>query len=227
MSWVKEFVGSSLGSKYVMALTGIFLFLFLIAHLAGNLFVFSGREALNSYAVGLRALPYGLLWVLRAGLAATFVVHIFTAINLSRQNSAARPHGYAKKKYVAASLASRTMVHSGMVVLAFLIFHLAHYTWRVVFFTGEKIDDLGRPDVYQMVVEGFSNPVVSVIYIISMLVLGFHLTHGLSSMFQSLGLNHSKYNYIFRKLVPKLGWAVAIGNIAIATSVWAGFLTNS
>lgn len=210
-----------------MAITGLFLFLFLIAHLAGNLFVFSGRDALNGYAAGLREMPYGLLWVLRIGLALTFLIHIFTAINLSRQNSAARPQAYAKKNYVAASLASRTMLHTGMVVLVFLIFHLAHYTWRVIFFTGEKFDDLGRPDVYQMVIEGFSNPVVSIIYILSMLVLGFHLTHGLSSMFQSLGLNHIRYNYVFRKVFPKIGWAVAIANIFIAASVLTGFLTYS
>jgi succinate dehydrogenase / fumarate reductase cytochrome b subunit len=222
MGWIGNVCRSSLGKKYLMAITGLALFGFLIAHLAGNILIFSGRDAINAYGVGLREIPYGGLWVLRIGLILAFVIHIFTGVNLSRENAEARPHAYVKKRYVKASLPSRTMIHTGAVVLVFLILHLAHYTWRVIFFTGEGVDELGRPDIYDMVIQGFSNPVVAIFYIACMVVLGFHLHHGLSSMFQTMGLNHSKYNYLFRVIFPSLGWVVAILNICIVLAIWSG-----
>ncbi len=224
MSRMRSIFCSSLGSKYLMALTGLGLYGFLIAHLLGNLNIFVGPEALNAYAVSLRQLPFGLLWILRGGLVVLFVVHIVTAIRLTRANREARPYPYVFKNTIQASFASRTMPMTGLFVLLFLIYHLLHYTFRLANLTGASVDSLNRPDVYRMVVEGFSQPAISFFYVAAMVVLGIHLSHGLSSLFQSLGLNHPKYNPCIRRLGPVLGWLVVLGNISIPVSVWLGIV---
>ena len=131
---------------------------FFIVHIIGNLTVFAGQDAMNSYALGLKGLPFGLLWIARIGLLVIFAVHIVTAIKLTRANRAARPEAYAKTNTIRASLSSRTMALSGLLILAYLIFHLAHFTWRVVAYDGPLIDAEGRDDVYTMVVQSFQQP---------------------------------------------------------------------
>lgn len=224
MSRTRSIFNSSLGSKYLMALTGIALYLFLIAHLLGNLNIFSGREALNAYAASLRHLPFGFLWVMRIGLLMVFLVHVKTAILLTRANRAARPYEYVFKNTIQASFASRTMPMTGLFVLLFLIYHLLHYTFHIANPTNVGLDQLGRPDVYGMVVNGFSQPAIAGFYIAAMVVLGLHLSHGLASLFQSLGVNHSKYNACIRRMGPILGWAIPLINISIPVSVWLGFV---
>lgn len=224
MSWIVRLMKSSLGAKYVMAVTGAGLFAFLIGHIGGNLLLYFGQDAMNNYAVGLRNLPYGMLWIARGGILLFFVLHIYTAYYLTLKNKAARPKAYAYEDTFKASYASRTMARTGTIVLLFLLYHLAHYTFRIVNYAGPYIDNQGRDDVYTMAVVGFTQPVIAITYVAAMLVVGFHLSHGLSSMFQSVGLNHSKYNTFFRKVMPLAGWVVSLAGASIPLAVLAGII---
>lgn len=225
MAWIVRLQKSSLGAKYIMALTGAGLFLFYVGHIAGNLLLFFGQDAFNAYAEGLRHLPYGALWIARGGLLAITLAHIYYAYRLTLANRAARPQRYQYEATLKASFASRVMPYTGTIVLLFIIYHLLHYTFHLVNFTGHAEDPLHRPDVYRMVVLGFQNPIISAVYILAQLVLGNHLSHGLSSMFQSLGLNHQKYNLFFRKVMPLVGWVVALAAISIPLGVLFGCIT--
>ncbi len=224
MSWTGQFFQSSLGSKYLMALTGAGIYLFVIGHILGNYNLFFGQDAMNAYALGLRQLPFGALWLARAGLVVMFLVHIFTAIKLTKANRAARPVKYSKPHTVQASLASRTMPLSGLVLLSFIAYHLAHYTWHIIAYKGPFVDSLGRDDVYSMVVQGFQQPLISLFYMIAMLLVGFHLSHGAKSMFQSLGLNHPKYQPAINGIPPLIGWVVSIAGMIIPLSVLIGVI---
>ncbi|RYZ55783.1 MAG: succinate dehydrogenase cytochrome b subunit [Proteobacteria bacterium] len=224
MSWIVRLQKSSLGSKYIMAITGAGLFLFLVGHIAGNLLLYFGFEAFNAYAYALQHLPYGLLWIARGGLLVMTIAHVYIAYRLSFHNRAARPQRYQYEATLQASFASRTMPYTGTVVLLFILFHLAHFTLHLVGYDGPYTDPVGRHDVYKMVVTSFQNPVYSLLYIVSMAVIGFHLSHGLSSMWQSLGLNHQKYNLFFRKVTPLIGWVVCIAAASIPLSVLIGII---
>lgn len=222
---LSNIVRSSIGLKFVMAITGASLFGFVIAHLLGNLLIFGGADTLNSYAQGLRDLPYELLWFLRGGLLIVFLVHISAAITLSRSNSQARPVGYVKNFTIQATSSSRSMVLSGFTLLAFLIYHLAHYTFKILPNTEVSLDEMGNHDVFRMVVDGFSQPIVSVAYVFFMIILGIHLQHGISSLFQSLGFQ-KKTSYVpLKKLGFLLAWSVVIANISIPVSVLLGCIS--
>jgi succinate dehydrogenase / fumarate reductase, cytochrome b subunit len=194
------FTRTSIGRKFIVAITGVLLIMFLIGHLLGNLQIFLGPDYINSYAEKLRAMG-ALLWVIRLGLLAVVLAHIYFTIRLAIDNRAARPTPYAQKEHVKATFASRSMAISGLVVLAFIIYHIAHFTVQVTDprFALLKADPLNRHDVYSMMVYGFQNPLVSAIYVIALFLLTLHLTHGTSSFFQSLGLND-------KKLTPRLAW---------------------
>ena len=220
MSWLKQITNSSVGAKSIVALTGLAMVGFVVGHLSGNLLVFGGPEAINSYAAWLRS-KGGLLWGARVGLLAITGLHIYFTIRLNLLNKQARPIAYAKKSYTKASFASRTMVLSGLLSLSYILFHLAHFTFRV---TSPEIAALGHTDVYQMLILSFSSPVVAVTYIAAMVLLGLHLNHGLSSLFQTLGLNHSKYNPIIRSIGPVLGSLLAAGFMSIPVSIMLGIL---
>jgi succinate dehydrogenase / fumarate reductase cytochrome b subunit len=220
MAWLKRTFDSSVGGKFFVALTGLALVGFLVAHLGGNLLVYAGPEALNAYAKGLRDLG-PLLWVARIGLLVVAVTHVYIAVRLNLRSREARPVAYAKKNYRAATATSRSMLPTGLFLLAYIFYHLADYTWRL---TNPAYRELAEGDVYQMVVIGFQNPLSSLIYIVAMIVLGLHLNHGISSVFQTLGLSHSKYNPLFRKVGPVLGTALALGFVSIPIAVLAGFV---
>lgn len=220
MSWVQRTLSSSLGSKYLVAITGLGMVGFLVAHLAGNLLVFAGPDAINAYAEGLRTYPQILL-VARIGLIVMAVAHIGFAVRLNLKNKAARPIAYAKKTYVKASLPSRTMALTGLLVLSYILFHLAHFTFRV---TSEQIGTYAPFDVYNMIVASFSDPLVAGTYILSMIVMGFHLSHGVSSVFQTFGLNHDKYNPVIRALGPLTGIVLAALFISIPVAVMLGIV---
>lgn len=225
MGWLIQFFRSSLGLKYLMGLTGAGIYGFFIVHILGNLTVFAGQDAMNAYALSLKTLPFGLLWVARIGLIVIFAVHIFSAIKLTAANKAARPQAYAKPNTIQASLASRTMALSGLLILSYLIFHLAHFTWRIVAYDGPLVDAQGRDDVYTMVVEAFQEPLLALLYIVAMIIVGFHLKHGSQSMFQSLGLNHPKYNKIIKIAPPALGWLIAVAGISIPVAIFVGIVS--
>jgi succinate dehydrogenase / fumarate reductase cytochrome b subunit len=209
----------------IVAITGIILILFVVGHLLGNLQIFLGPDWINSYAEHLRALG-PLLWVIRSFLLATVLIHIVATIGLAIDNRRARPVGYETKKNVKASFASRHMVASGLVVLAFIIYHLLHFTVRV---TDRRFDLLqpdgqGRHDVFSMMVYGFQNPWVSAFYVIALFLLTLHLTHGASSIFQSLGLNNQKLAPRLEKAGSILAWLIFIGYVSIPAAVLLGLV---
>lgn len=211
---------SPVGAKMLMAVTGLMLTGFVLAHLSGNLLIYAGPEKFNAYAQGLQSLG-ALLWIARGGLLAAFLLHLFLAFKLTSENKAARPIRYAHEATIEATWASRYMIHTGLVTLAFVIFHLAHYTFRV---TDPSFASLAEGDVYGMVVAGFSNPVVSGFYLFAMLTLALHLRHGVSSLFQSLGLYHGNLNPITEKLGPLVAAIVFIGFSSIPLAVLAGIV---
>lgn len=213
MAQLSAFYRSSIGKKFVVAITGVILIAFVVGHLLGNLQIFLGPDWINSYAEHLRALG-PLLWIIRILLLVTVVLHIVFTIRLAIDNRRARPIAYARKDHVKATFASRSMALSGLVVLVFILYHLAHFTVRVTDprFLLLKADPLNRSDVYSMMVYGFQNVIVSAFYIFAMFLLTLHLTHGTSSFLQSLGLND-------KKLTPRL----ARGGRIFAWLIFAGY----
>ncbi|HJT82654.1 MAG TPA: succinate dehydrogenase cytochrome b subunit [Chthoniobacterales bacterium] len=216
---------SSIGRKIIVAITGVILILFLIGHLIGNLQIFLPPEWINSYAQHLRDLG-PLLWVIRGFLLLTVILHIYFTILLTIENRRARPQHYKAKEHVKATWASRHMAISGLVVLAFIIFHLLHFTAHKFNpqFPLLKHDPLNRYDVYSMMVYGFQNVWVSIFYIFSLFLLTLHLTHGSSSFFQSLGLNN-------KRLTPRLAfggrvfaWLLFIGYTVIPVTILLGWI---
>src|SRR5438067_470833 len=219
------FYGSSVGRKIIVAITGIILILFVIGHLLGNLQIFLGPDWINGYSQHLRDLG-PLLWAIRLFLLAAVIIHIYVTIQLAIENRRARPEAYVDREYVKATFASRHMVMSGLIVLAFIIYHLAHFTVRVTDrrFGLLKADPLGHYDVYSMMVYGFQNYYVSAFYVLGLFLLTLHLSHGSSSFFQSVGLND-------KKLAPRLAlggrifaWIMFIGYTSIPVAVLLGFI---
>src|SRR4051794_12658395 len=220
---------SSVGKKYLMAGSGAALFLFVIAHLLGNLQIFLGPEQINRYGHFLQSTPE-LIWPARIALLVLVLVHIVSAIKLSQQNKAARPVAYQNYQVVAASYASRTMLMSGLIVLAFIIYHLLHFTVQVQYvnLTGKSFVDFTDPekrhDIYKMMVVGFSNGWVSGFYIIAIGLLCLHLSHGVSSMFQSIGWKNAAYGPTLDKLARYVAVLIFLGYIAIPASILLGFV---
>ncbi|MGH9753215.1 MAG: succinate dehydrogenase cytochrome b subunit [Blastocatellia bacterium] len=215
---------SSLGKKYVMAITGFGLWVFVIIHMLGNLQIFLGPEKINAYAALLKATP-ALLWSTRIGLLFIAILHIVAAAQLVRANRRARPIGYEFKKPVASTFANRTMWISGLIIFTFILFHLAHFTLGWVNPRFLRLEDAqGRHDVYRMMIDGFSNPAVSIFYIVSMGLLLLHLSHGVSSLFQSLGLRSKKTFGFFDKLAKISALALFIGNSLIPLAIMFRFV---
>lgn len=215
---------SSITAKTMMAVTGGGLLLFVVAHMLGNLQIYLGQETLNAYAYKLKSMPL-LLWTARVGLILIFGGHLALAFYLRKMNRSARSSHYQYQDPVQASLASRTMLLSGMVVFAFLIYHLLHFTMGVTDpGLHELKDSNGHHDVYSMVVVSFRNVFVSAAYIIAMLFLGLHLSHAISSMIQTFGFVSVKT----RKGIEQAGVAIAcilmMGNISIPVSVLLGLV---
>jgi succinate dehydrogenase / fumarate reductase, cytochrome b subunit len=209
----------------IVAATGVILIVFVIGHLIGNLQIFLGPEWINGYAEHLRDLG-PLLWVIRAFLLLVVLAHIYYTIRLAIENRRARPERYRRKDTVKATLASRSMVMSGLILLAFIIYHLLHFSVRTTDprFAALPMDPLGHYDVYSMMVLGFLNPLVSGFYMLAMFLLALHLSHGASSFFQSLGLNN-------QKLAPRLAfagrifaWLLFIGYSSIPAAVLLGWV---
>ena len=225
MSRLKRLYGTSIGAKAVMAGTGLLLFGFLIAHAAGNLLVFKGRDALNSYAEGLQNLGPAL-WVMRFGLLAVFIAHVATAIRLNAGNHAARPVRYQKEATTKATWASRYMMLTGMVVLAFVVYHLLHFTFHQFGPRGRMIETLAdgstRTDVYGMVTTGFKSPFISLAYLAAHALLLLHLLHGISSLFQTLGVNSKAAAPLIKKGLPAAAVLVVLAKVSIPLSIWLG-----
>jgi len=226
MNSIKLLLGSSVGRKFVMAVSGALLFCFVVGHMIGNLQFFLPPEAINRYAHFLQSTPE-LLWVVRLGLLATVLLHLWSASHLWAENRAARPVRYAMDPAVASSsYASRTMMMSGLIVATFLVFHLLHYTVRVEAVSGAEVAfrDLkdpatGHPDVYAMMVAGFSVWYVSVFYLAAVGLLCLHLSHGLNAAFQSLGLMSRPYRAWLERGAKVVALVLFLGYASIPASV--------
>lgn len=221
MKALLQVLTSSLGKKIIMAVTGFGLVGFVIVHMLGNLQIFLGADTLNAYAKLLKS-SAEVLWAFRLGLLGMAVLHIAAAVSLVLENRKARPEGYIVEKNCA-SWASRTMPITGIVVAAFVIFHILHFTVGAI---GSEYhaynlprDEASRPDVYTMVVTGFANPWISGFYIISVALLCWHLSHGVSSMFQSLGLRNRRSAPLLDKLALGLSLVVFLGMASVPAAI--------
>jgi succinate dehydrogenase / fumarate reductase cytochrome b subunit len=214
---------TSIGRKLLVAVTGLAMGLFVIGHLLGNLLLFKGPEAFNGYADYLKGHP--LLWVSRIGLLVVLIVHVVTAMRLYRENRAARPQRYVVDATVEASFASRHMVFSGLLVLAFVVYHLLHLTVGViepdVF---REMHAKSRPDVYGMVVHSFSSLWIAISYVVAMLLLGMHLIHGFLSFLRTVGVHHESYNALIRIVGPVLVIVIITGFCSIPLGVYLGVI---
>jgi succinate dehydrogenase / fumarate reductase cytochrome b subunit len=218
---------SVIGKKIVMAVTGAVLILFVIAHMVGNLKIFSGQEEINAYSrflreVGWPELGYGqLLWIVRIVLLTCVSLHITAAVQLTRMNWRARPVGYEAKKDVETTWGALTMRWGGLLLAVFIVFHLFHFTGGMVGFEPGQFEHLM---VYQNVVAGFSVWPISLFYIVAMGALCLHLDHGIWSMFQTLGwatVQNTKSLRTFSRIVAILIFA---GFISVPISVLAGWV---
>lgn len=210
-----------------MAVTGIVLFGFVIGHLIGNLQIFSPPEKINAYAHLLQSLGPAL-WLIRGFLLLCVGLHIWMAVSLVLENKAARKQTYKSQKTLRASYASMTMKYSGLIVLAFIIYHLLHFTVKGTHGDGfyPMVDLHGEMvyDVHSMMVLGFQQPLVSVFYLIAIALLSLHLSHGLSSMFQSLGLRTRAWSSLLNKLAIVFSILYFLGNAAIVLAVLTGYV---
>ena len=210
--------------KFLMAITGAGLVLFVTAHLAGNLQIYQGQDALNGYAQKLKGMPI-LLWTARIGLVAVFTTHVGLALYLKRVNRRARPTSYMINSTIQTTLASRTMLTSGLVIFAFVIYHLLHFTLGVTDPAAHHlVDTKGRHDVYSMVVTSFKNPYVASAYIVAMIFLGLHLSHAASSIFQTLGMATHRTRRLLHRSGIVLAVFIMLGNISIPVCVILGLV---
>jgi len=224
-----NFFRSSLGKKYVMAVSGFALLMFAVGHMVGNLQVFLGADQINAYGHFLQTTPE-LLWSARLGLLVMVGLHVYSAVTLSAENKAARPVGYGEFKPVAASYASRTMLMSGLIVASFIVYHLLHYTVQIkaINLTGQDFiplhDAKGRHDIYRMIVLGFSNVFVSAFYVMGVGLLCMHLSHGASSMVQSVGLKSRPFGACLDRLAVAGAIVLFLGFSSIPLAVLTGLL---
>jgi succinate dehydrogenase / fumarate reductase cytochrome b subunit len=226
---IVRFYRTAVGKKWVMAITGIALMLFVLVHLLGNIKLFLSKQELNLYGEALRTMPghllprTWLLWTIRAGLILAFVFHIHAAYGLTRINMKARPSAskyQSKRDYVAADFASRTMRWTGIIVLLFLLFHLADLTW------GQANSQFVRGDPYNNLVYSLQRPVVAIFYGLAMIALGIHLYHGAWSLFQSMGINNPKINKARRTFAIAFAAVIMLGNLTFPIAIQAGWVTT-
>lgn len=204
---------TSVGRKLLMAISGIVLCGFVLVHMAGNLLLYVGPEALNAYAATLKS-NAAVLWGARAFLLASVGLHVWAAFSLVQMNKRARPVEYRVQDYQAATYASRTMRWGGPILLLFIAFHLVHFTIAPAY----------GADVYRNVVVGFQNPLVAGFYAAAMLALSAHLFHGVVSMLQTLGLSHPQYESARRALGSAFALAVTAGNLSFPLAVFFGLV---
>jgi len=217
------FYRSALGKKYVMAVTGLIFMLYVLLHMFGNLKMFYGPAQFNHYADFLRDILYpilprtGFLWIFRTVLIVSLVLHLHATYSLTVLNHKARPTKYqAPRHYASANYASRTMRWSGIIILAFLAFHLTDLTW------GWANPDFVYGDVYHNVVTSFERVPIAIIYIVGNLALFPHLFHGAWSLFQSLGVNNPRFNLWRRWFAVAFATVVVVGNVSFPLAVQAG-----
>jgi len=212
-----RFYEASIGKKAVMAVTGLILFGYVFVHMLGNLQIYLGPGQINAYAELLHAKP-ALLWVARLVLLAAVALHIVAAFQLWLLKRRSRPVSYVKENDPPSGYASRTMIWSGPIVGAFVVFHVLHLT------TGSAGLPFRELDVYNNVVNGFRVVWVSVAYIMAMALLCMHLYHGVWSMFQTVGVSHPRYTPLLKRFAALFAILIAAGNISIPVAVLTGLV---
>jgi succinate dehydrogenase / fumarate reductase cytochrome b subunit len=219
MQRAATFLGSSIGKKVVMAASGLVLYGFVIGHMVGNLQIYLGPKAINDYGEFLQHFLHGQgIWIARGALLVAVGLHVWAAVTLTLSNWSARPVGYREWQARESTYASRTMVWSGPLLAAFIVYHLAHFT------LGTAHPEFVRGDVFRNVVVGFQNPFASSFYVLAMGALGLHMYHGFWSMLQSLGLSHPRWNAVRRTAAMALAAIVVLGNVSIPLAVLAGLV---
>ena len=216
----KRLYQSTVALKAMMAVTGVAMFGWLLAHMLGNLQVFAGDggAAFNRYAKFLHDNP-ALLWGARIAMLVAIFVHIYAAVTLTQRNRAARPQAYVKHKSNRSTFASRSMIYTGPLITLYIIFHLAHLTfgWLIADFNTALPG--GGVDVYKNLVTGLSQPAIGAFYVVANIAIGIHLYHGAWSFFQSLGLSHRKYDGVRRHAANAIAFSISGGFVAIALAV--------
>ena len=221
---------TTVGKKVLMAASGVVLFGFVFVHMLGNLKMLvpadaTGHHAMDTYAEFLREVGYplvphnGVLWMARLVLLGAVVTHVLSAVQLAALSRAARDHGYGKEEFLGLSYASRTMRWGGVIILLFVIYHILHFT------TGQAHASFVPGAVHANYVAAFQNPVVFLVYLVAQTALCFHLYHGVWSFFQTLGLNHPKYNRLRRLFATAFAVVVFVGFLTPPTLVLAGVVS--
>ena len=219
MSGPRRFLASTIGQKIVMAVTGVILFGFVVGHMAGNLQLYLGAEALNAYSVMLREILHGAgLWIARAVLLASVGLHIWAATSLTMVDRGARPVGYREWQARESTYASRTMRVTGVFLLVFVVYHLLDLT------LGTVNPSFVEGDVYHNVIASFRVVPVAVMYLLAMLALGLHLRHGVYSMFQTLGVSHPRWERVAYQAATALAVVVVVGNLSFPLAVLFGLV---
>jgi succinate dehydrogenase / fumarate reductase, cytochrome b subunit len=213
MTTRRSFLGSLITTKLIVGVTGILLFVYLILHIAGNLMVFLGRDTFNTYAHALISNP--LVVPIEIGLVVVFLIHLFKAIRMTFQNQSARPAKYAKKERAGGasqkSLASSTMILTGLAILVFVPIHVRTFKYGAFYDLGDGVRDL-----YRLEMENFSSPLAVGFYLVMMVLVGLHLWHGVASSFQSIGLNGPRFTPLIRK-IGKVSAVVIAGGFIVIT----------
>ena len=208
---------SLITTKFIIGVTGVLLFAYLILHIAGNLMVFLGRDTFNNYSHALISNP--LVVPVEIGLVIVFLIHLFKAVTMTFQNQSARPVKYAKKTWAGGasqkSLASSSMILTGLAILIFVPIHVKTFKYGAFYDVGDGVRDL-----YRMEVENFSSPLAVLFYVVMMIVVGLHLWHGVASSFQSVGLNGPRFTPLIRKIGKVSAVAIAGGFIIITLWVF-------
>lgn len=219
---------TAVGKKWVMGVTGIMIMGFVLVHMIGNLHMYEGPENFNAYGEALRDLGGHLiprtfaLWAMRFGLMGAFALHIHSAATLTMMNRQSRPYAYqSARSYSAANFASRSMRATGIIILLYIVFHLADLTWGWILG-----DDYIRGDVYNNVTRSLSNVPVAIIYIVANIAVAVHLYHGAWSMFQSLGWNNPKFNQARRAFASTIAGVILIGNLSFPIMNLAGVVSQ-
>ncbi len=217
-------LASTVGIEYPVAASGAVLVLFVFFHMLGNLQIYLGPDALNSYAAAIHSTG-ALLWIARAGLLVALGAHVWGLATLSIRTRAARPEAYAAKLPLLSTFASSSMLLTGLVLLAFVVYHLLHFTAGVTHPEQfQMYDSYGRHDVYSMVILGFRDPLIAVSYIAAMALVGLHLSHGVGSAFRSTGLSGPRVRARLEGLGRLVAVVVVAGNVSIPVACLLGML---
>lgn len=216
-------LNSSVGRKILMSVTGQLLIIFVLIHLIGNSTIFFGPNGINAYAEHLHSLP-PLVWAFRLFMLAAIAVHICYGIQLTLENKAANPGAYAVKKQLKASFASENMIWTGLLLLAFIIYHLLQFTIHATPDIVVGLDAVNRPDVFKMVVTSFSSGLISVLYAVAMVMLFLHLSHGIPSFLQTMGWNNEKTIPVFGAGGKLISAVLMLAYISIPAVILVGIL---